>query len=185
MDNHALEAAIESILFASGEPFTVDRLALLVDADGELTRQAALNLAGRYNAEMRGVRVAELDNAFQMVTAPEQADFVRRALEERKSQLLSKGALEVLSLVAYYQPITRAEIDRARGVDSSYTVSSMADKGFIEEAGRLEVPGRPVLFRTTQAFLRCFGLKSLEELPELGELEGQLLMTGRAEGGEQ
>ena len=120
-----------------------------------------------YSYERRGVRILRLDTAYQMVSAPEHADRVRKAFESRKPAKLSPPALEVLAVIAYYQPTTRAYIDQVRGVDSAYTVGLLLDRELIEECGRLAVPGRPILYRTTSAFLRTFGLSSLEELPEL------------------
>lgn len=180
MEMHDIESAIEGILFASGEAIPVDRLAKALEVDRQQILEAFSSLAGRYRFEKRGIRVIALEDSLQMVSSPEQAVYIRRALEERKPPALSRSALEVLSLVAYYQPITRAEIDKVRGVDSSYTVSSLVDKKLLEEAGRLEVIGRPILYRTTPVFLRSFGISSLDELPELQELEGQLVMEGAA-----
>ena len=176
MEKHDIEAAIEGILFAAGEPVSCDRLAQVLEADKREVAAAVAALAGRYRFERRGIQVAILDGAYQMTSAPEQAVFIRKALDERNPPLLTKSALEVLSLVAYYQPITRLDIERVRGVDSSYTISSLVDKKLLEEAGRLEVVGRPILYKTTQVFLRSFGLSRLEELPELNELDGQLVM---------
>ncbi len=182
MEQHEIESAIEGILFAAGEPVEVDRLTKSLGVDRESVVLAAETLAGRYRYERRGVRVVNMDKSWQMVSAPEQADLIRRTLEERKPAPLSKPALEVLALIAYYQPITRADIDKVRGVDSAYTVSTLQDKNLIEEAGRLDVIGRPILYRTTTVFLRCFGLTKLSELPELNELDGQLVMDGALTG---
>ncbi len=178
MENHDIESAVEGILFASGEPVSLERLSQALEVDKRELAAAVSALAGRYRFERRGIRIVELNGSFQMTSAPEQAEYIRKALEERKPPLLSKSALEVLSLVAYYQPITRADIDKVRGVDSAYTVSSLVDKKLLEEAGRLDVVGRPILYRTAPGFLRSFGLSRLEELPELSELEGQLVMEG-------
>lgn len=178
MEIHDIESAVEGILFASGEPVSCERMAQILEIDKKELVSAVSALAGRYRFERRGIRIVELDGSYQMTSAPEQAEYIRKALDERKPPLLSKSALEVLSLVAYYQPITRADIEKVRGVDSSYTVASLVDKKLLEEAGRMDVIGRPILYRTTPAFLRSFGLSRLEELPELSELEGQLVMEG-------
>ena len=129
---------------------------------------------GQYSYERRGIRLLRLDASYQLCSAPEYADYVRKTLESRKPARLSQPALEVLAIIAYYQPVTRAYVDQVRGVDSSYTVGLLLERDLIEESGRLAVPGRPILYRTTKTFLRSFGLSSLEELPELpsGTQEG-------------
>ena len=158
---------MEAILFAAGEPVGVERLCLALDIDRATADAVAQRLMDTYSYERRGVRILRLDTAYQMVSAPEHADRVRKAFESRKPAKLSPPALEVLAVIAYYQPTTRAHIDQVRGVDSAYTVGLLLDRELIEECGRLAVPGRPILYRTTSAFLRTFGLSSLEELPEL------------------
>ena len=124
-------------------------------------------LADRYSYERRGLRLIRMDNTYQLCSAPEYADLIRKTFESRKPAKLSQPALEVLSIIAYYQPVTRAYIDQVRGVDSSYTVGLLLERELIEEAGRLAVPGRPIQYRTTKNFLRSFGLSGLEDLPEL------------------
>ena len=158
---------MEAILFAAGEPVGVERLCLALDIDRATADAVAQRLMDTYSYERRGVRILRLDTAYQMVSAPEHADRVRKAFESRKPAKLSPPALEVLAVIAYYQPTTRAYIDQVRGVDSAYTVGLLLERELIEECGRLAVPGRPILYRTTSAFLRTFGLSSLEELPEL------------------
>ncbi|HJA63068.1 MAG TPA: SMC-Scp complex subunit ScpB [Candidatus Intestinimonas stercoravium] len=167
MDLKEIGSAMEAILFAAGEPVGVERLCLALDIDRATADAVAQRLMDTYSYERRGVRILRLDTAYQMVSAPEHADRVRKAFESRKPAKLSPPALEVLAVIAYYQPTTRAYIDQVRGVDSAYTVGLLLDRELIEECGRLAVPGRPILYRTTSAFLRTFGLSSLEELPEL------------------
>ena len=167
MDLKEIGSAMEAILFAAGEPVGVERLCLALDIDRATADAVAQRLMDAYSYERRGVRILRLDTAYQMVSAPEHADRVRKAFESRKPAKLSPPALEVLAVIAYYQPTTRAYIDQVRGVDSAYTVGLLLDRELIEECGRLAVPGRPILYRTTSAFLRTFGLSSLEELPEL------------------
>jgi segregation and condensation protein B len=161
------EAALEAILFASGEPVGVERLCLALELDRATADAVCQRLADQYSYERRGLRLRRLDNAYQLCSAPEYADLVRKTLESRKPPKLSQPALEVLAIIAYYQPVTRAYIDQVRGVDSSYTVGLLLERELIQEAGRLAVPGRPIQYRTTHNFLRSFGLTSLEELPEL------------------
>jgi len=178
MDIHEIEAAIEGILFASGEAVSIDRIATVLAVERDDIADAAARLADRYAYERRGVRIVRMDDCLQMCSAPELADVIRTALETRKPPKLSPTALEVLAIVAYFQPVTRAYIEQVRGVDSSYTVGVLTERGLIEPAGRLAVPGRPVLYKTTLDFLRTFGVASLSELPELPEsdteIEGQL-----------
>ena len=178
MDIHEIETAIEGILFASGEAVAIDRIASVLAVESGDIAAAAARLADRCAFERRGVRIVRMDDSLQMCSAPEIADVIRTALETRKPPRLSPTALEVLAIVAYYQPVTRAYIEQVRGVDSSYTVGVLLERGLIEPAGRLAVPGRPLLYRTTLDFLRTFGIASTEELPELPdadtEVEGQL-----------
>lgn len=171
-----LEAAVEGILFASGEPVHIDRICLALDIDRLSAQQILQRLADYYAYERRGVRLIRMEDTWQMCSAPDYADIIRKAFEIRKSAKLSQPALEVLSIIAYYQPTTRAYVDQVRGVDSAYTVGLLLDRKLIEECGRLQVPGRPRLYRTTKNFLRAFHLTSLEDLPDLPgmEAEGQL-----------
>ena len=162
-----LESALEGVLFAAGEPVPVERLCLGLEVDRPTLDAVAQQLMDKYSYQRRGIRLLRLETSYQLCSAPEYADYIRKTLESRKPARLSQPALEVLAVIAYYQPVTRADVDQVRGVDSSYTVGLLLERELIEEAGRLAVPGRPVLFRTTKNFLRSFGLSSLEELPEL------------------
>ena len=164
-----LDNLLEAVLFACGDPVPVERLCALLGADESEIEDAAARLTDRYAFEERGMRVIRLEKSYQMVTAPEAYETVRLALETRRPPRLTQAALEVLAIVAYFQPVTRTYIEQVRGVDSSYTVGVLADRGLIEPCGRLDVPGRPMQFKTTDTFLRSFGLKSLEDLPEIGE----------------
>ena len=167
-----ISAALEAILFAAGESVPLGRLSLVLDTDEKELEQIARELAARYEREERGMRILFLEDKLQMCSAPDYAPLIIKALEQRKPPMLSQSALETLAIVAYFQPVTRAYIDRVRGVDSSYTVGALMDRGLIEIAGRLEAPGRPALFRTTDVFLRTVGISRLEELPPLPELTG-------------
>ena len=171
-----IEAAIESILFASGEPVAVDRICLALDMDRPTVELVLQKLADYYSYERRGMRLVRMEDSYQLCSAPDYADDIRKAFEIRKPAKLSQPALEVLTIIAYYQPTTRAYVDQIRGVDSSYTVGLLLDRHLIEECGRLQVPGRPRLYRTTQAFLRAFHLNSLDDLPEMPgmETDGQM-----------
>lgn len=167
MEQNDIESAIEGILFASGEPVGVERLCVALEIDRATADEAAQRLADYYSYKRRGIRLVKLDACYQLCSAPEHADLIRRTFESRKPAKLSPSALEVLAVIAYYQPATRAYVDQVRGVDSSYTVGLLLDRELIEECGRLAVPGRPILYRTTPTFLRSFGLACLDELPEL------------------
>ena len=179
MDQKELESAIEGILFAAGDPVPVERLCLTLGQDRETVDGACQRIADEYSFERRGIRLVRLENSWQMCSAPEQAVYIRKVLENRKPARLSQPALEVLAIVAYFQPVTRAYIEQLRGVDSSYTVGLLLERDLICEAGRLAVPGRPMQFKTTKTFLRSFGLASLDDLPELPSAtqeEAQLTM---------
>ena len=167
MEVKELQSALEGVLFAAGEPVSVERLCLGLEVDRPTLDAVAQQMMDQYRYEHRGIRLVRLDTSYQLCSAPEYAPCIRKTLESRKPARLSQPALEVLAIVAYFQPVTRAYIEQIRGVDSSYTVGLLLERQLIEEAGRLPVPGRPMQFRTTHHFLRTFGLTSLEELPEL------------------
>ena len=176
-DLKEIQSAMEAILFAAGEPVGVERLCLALEIDRATADAVAQKLMDDYSYSRRGIRLVRLETSYQLCSAPEHADLIRRTFESRRPPRLSPPALEVLAIIAYYQPTTRAYVDQVRGVDSSYTVGLRLDRELIEECGRLAVPGRPILYRTTPTFLRSFGLSSLEELPELPAAapeEGQL-----------
>lgn len=166
-----IEAAVEGILFASGEPVAVDRICVALDMDRPTVELVLQRLQDYYSYERRGIRLLKMEDSYQLCSAPEYGDQIRKAFEIRKPAKLSQPALEVLTIIAYYQPTTRAYVDQIRGVDSSYTVGLLLDRHLIEECGRLQVPGRPHLYRTTQSFLRAFHLNSLEDLPQMPGLE--------------
>lgn len=165
-----ISSAIEAILFAAGDSVPVDRLSLIFGIGEEEVSLAGRELAEKYEREGRGMRILRLDNRLQMCSAPEYAVYITRTLEQRKPPMLSQPALETLAVVAYFQPVTRAYIDQVRGVDSSYTVGVLAERGLIEVCGKLEAPGRPSLFRTTDVFLRTMGIEKLSELPPLPDM---------------
>jgi segregation and condensation protein B len=178
MEIRDIEGAIEGILFASGEPVSSDRIAAVLGIDVGLVSDTAARMQDKYCFDRRGIRLVTLNNSLQLCSSPEYADYIRLALESRKQPQLTQPALEVLAIIAYFQPVTKAYIEQVRGVDSAYTVGLLQDRGLVETCGRLSVPGRPLLYKTTIAFLRTFGISTLEELPELpdteGEEEGQL-----------
>lgn len=167
-----LSSAIEAILFAAGDSIPIARLSLVLGADEDEIRIAARELSEKYERENRGMRILRLEDRLQMCSAPEYAPLITKTLEHRKPPMLSQPALETLAIVAYFQPVTRAYIDEVRGVDSSYTVGVLLERGLIEICGKLDVPGRPSIFRTTDVFLRTMCIEELSQLPALPELSG-------------
>ena len=167
MEPEEIRRGIEAILFAAGEPVGVERIAIAMGVEPEEVEEAAKHLMDELAFSRRGVRLLRLEDSLQMVSAPDQSDLITRALETRKPPRLSASALETLTVIAYYQPTTKAFVEQIRGVDSSYTISNLLNKKLIEEQGRLSVPGRPILYGTTPDFLRTFGISSLQELPEV------------------
>ncbi|WP_294854810.1 SMC-Scp complex subunit ScpB [Oscillibacter sp.] len=172
MDMKEIESAVEGILFASGDPVHIDRICIALEADRPTAERVLQNLMDHYAYDRRGVRLLHVEDTWQLCSAPDYAEVIRRAFEIRKPAKLSQPALEVLTVIAYYQPVTRAYVDQIRGVDSAYTVGLLLDRKLIEDCGRLQVPGRPRLYRTTKNFLRSFHLHSLEDLPELPDFGG-------------
>lgn len=169
MENKVIESALEGILFTAGEPMERSRLAMAIGVSEQEVDGAAKRLADFYRYEQRGIRLVRLEDSYQLTSAPEHADIIRHALETRRPPQLSPSLLEVLSIIAYFQPTTRGYIEQVRGVSSSYSVNTLLERGLIEECGKLSVPGRPTLFRTTKLFLKTFGLTTLDELPSLPE----------------
>ena len=173
MEMKEIESAIEGILFASGEPVHVDRICVALDMDRPTVEQVLQKLMDYYAYERRGIRLLYIEDSWQLCSSPDYADVIRKAFEIRKPAKLSQPALEVLTIIAYYQPTTRAYVDQIRGVDSAYTIGLLLERKLIEECGRLQVPGRPHLYRTTKQFLRAFHLTSLDDLPEMPDLGGE------------
>ena len=170
MELEELQRAIEAILFASGERIEIRRFSDVLEVDPDEVEKAADALSNTYAFERRGMRILKLEKGYQMVSAGEMAPYVTKALETRKPPKLSSSQLETLTIIAYYQPATKAMVEQIRGVDSAYSVAALLNKKLIEEAGRLNVPGRPIQYKTTPDFLRTFGLSSLEELPPIDKI---------------
>lgn len=167
MEDHELQRAIIAILFAAGEPVEAGRIATALERDVQDIHRETQALMDRLAFNRSGIRIIRLEEAYQMCSSGEMAPYVTKALETRKPPKLSASQLETLTVIAYYQPATKAYVEQIRGVDSSYSVSALLAKKLIEECGRLNVPGRPIQYRTTPDFLRTFGLQSLEDLPEI------------------
>ena len=167
MERKELQRICEAILFAAGDPVEAERLCFVTETDPDELHEAMRELMDLYAFERRGIRILRLEDSYQMCSQNDLSPWVTKALETRKPPRLSASQLETLTVIAYYQPTTKAFVEKLRGVDSAYTVSALLNKKLIEESGRLEAPGRPILYRTTPDFLRTFGLESLDELPEM------------------
>lgn len=170
MDSNEIQRAVEAILFAAGERVEISRLCEVLQVDPDELVSQTDALADKLAFDRRGIRIIRLEDGYQMVSSGEMADFITVALETRKPPKLSSSQLETLTIIAYYQPATKALVEQIRGVDSAYSVAALLNKKLIEEAGRLNVPGRPIQYRTTPDFLRTFGLTSLEELPPIDKI---------------
>lgn len=170
MELNELQRAIEAILFAAGERVDIARIADALETDAADIEKAADAMADQWAFERRGIRILKLEKGYQMASSGEMADYITKILETRKPPKLSASQLETLTIIAYYQPATKAMVEQIRGVDSAYSVASLINKKLIEEAGRLNVPGRPIQYKTTPDFLRTFGLSSLEELPPIEKI---------------
>lgn len=173
MEIKQYQAAMEAVLFASGEPVAASRLAEVLEIDEETAGRLADDLMHDINTRGGGLMMVRLDEQYQLCTNKDYAGYVRKALDIRRNTPLSQAAMEVLAIVAYNQPVTRAFIEQVRGVDCGAVVQGLVQKSLIEEKGRLELPGRPLLYGTTPDFLRCFGVSSLEELPPLPQKEDE------------
>ncbi len=165
------KACIEAMLFAAGEPVEADKMAQVLALKPEEVIKIVSALQNEYLSRESGLRILKLGDCYQMCSGKEYIEDIRALLELKKNTPLSQAALEVLAIVAYNQPVTKAFIEQVRGVDCSGVLRSLSEKVLIEEKGRLDLPGRPLLYGTTENFLRCFGLESLEDLPELPEKE--------------
>lgn len=169
MELKEAESIIEGVLFAAGDAVDVEKISDILDIDTKSTRAILTALADKYDREKRGLQIIRLEDSYQMCTRRDYQEYISRLAEPRRSQSLSDAAMEVLAIVAYKQPVTRAVIEQIRGVSCDSLVNKLLEKNFIEEVGRLDTPGRPMLFGTTEEFLRCFGIESIMELPEFEE----------------
>ncbi len=171
MTANKMQSAVEAILFAAGEPLEIDRIAEALEAEKEIIESALEGLKFSLDKRESGICLVKMDDKYQLCTRQEYAQEVRAVLEIKKNAPLSNAAFEVLAVIAYNQPVTKAFIEQVRGVDCSGVVSTLIAKGLIEERGRLELPGRPLIYGTTPEFLKCFCVSSLDELPELPDHE--------------
>lgn len=174
MNREKLEAIIEGILFAMGDAVSMDKLSEVVGVEKEKLIEIVLNMEKKFDEDpKRGVRIIRLEDSFQLCTKTELYEYVRLFIERKGRNSLSNAALEVLSIVAYNQPVTRSTIEFIRGVNSDGSLAKLVELGLVDEVGRLDAPGRPVLFGTTEEFLRCFSISSLENLPEIDIMSGE------------
>lgn len=174
------EAVVEAVLFTMGESVEVDKIAAAMDISVKEVKAIVSSITKKYEENNHGLKIIELENSYQMCTRPEMYESIIKVATQPKKQVLTEVVLETLSIVAYKQPVTRLEIEKIRGVKSDHAVNKLVEYNLIEEKGRLDAPGRPILFGTTEEFLRCFGLSSISDLPELSvEIKDE--MTKEAE----
>ena len=169
MEIEKLQSAIEAILFTMGDSVELEKLASAIGHDEETTRKLIHNMMDKYEADDRGIRIIELDHAYQLCTKKEMYEYLIRVAKQPKRYVLTDVLLETLSIIAYKQPVTKLEIEKIRGVKSDHAVNKLVEYGLVEETGRLDAPGRPLLFGTTEEFLRRFSVHSLDELPVLDQ----------------
>lgn len=165
MDIKEIEAVVEGMLFAAGDPVPLEKLAEILEQDKKTMRLILNNMAASIQNSRRGILLRELDGCYQLCSRPEHYEYIRKLVEPRQKQALSQAAFETLSIVAYNQPVTRARIEAIRGVNSDSAITRLIERNLIKEAGRLDAPGKPVLYETTEEFLRSFGFKSVKDLP--------------------
>ncbi len=167
MEREKAKQVLEAVLFTMGESVELSKLADVIEEDKNTTKEILSEMKQEYQTQNRGMDIIELDGAFQMCSRPELYDYLIKIAKNPRKYVLSDTVLETLSIIAYKQPVTKAEIEKIRGVSCDFAVNKLLEYNLVAELGRLDAPGRPLLFGTTEEFLRSFGVKSLEELPEL------------------
>ena len=175
MEIREIQAIVESLLFAAGEAVELEKIADIVDVDKKSLREIIKKMMDTYNYEKRGIHIIKLEDSYRMCTRGEYKDYVSMLMKPGRKLQLSNAAIEVLAIVAYKQPVTKAEIEEIRGVNSDHAVNRLVEKGLVCETGKKDVPGKPILFGTTTEFLRYFGFKGMDDLPELEESENEPL----------
>lgn len=165
------EAIIEAVLFTMGDSVAIDRIADLIEEDCDTTKQILDDMKTRLDDSERGITITELDGAYQMCTKPEMYEYLIELTKSTRREALTEAALETLSIIAYKQPVTRMDVEKIRGVSCDYALNRLLEFDLIKELGRLDAPGKPILFGTTEQFLRSFGVKSLDELPEISQVK--------------
>jgi len=167
MDLKEMEAIVEGLLFAAGDPVPLAKIAEILGLDKATAKRILDNMSIRIRNSSRGILIREINGSYQICTRPEHFEYISRLAEPRQKQALSQAAFETLAIIAYNQPVTRARIEMIRGVSSDSSITTLLERNLIREAGRLDSPGRPVLYETTEEFLRCFGFRSIKDLPML------------------
>lgn len=175
------KSIIESLLFMSGEPLNIKEISSIIECDIDYTKEIINNMKDEFEKDNRGIKLIQLENNLQLVTKEENSNYIQKLLKTNVRQSLSQAALETLAIVSYKQPITRIDIDEIRGVKSDRAIQTLVEKKLIRECGRLEVPGKPILYGTTEEFLRHFGLESLKELPSLEQILDEFKEEGNEE----
>ncbi len=171
MDRQRAKAVLEAVLFTMGEAVEVERLASVIEEEREWTRELLVEMKEEYESRECGVTLIELENSFQMCTKAEMYEYLIKIAKTPRKYVLTDTLLETLSIIAYKQPVAKAEIEKIRGVSCDHAVNRLVEFGLVAEVGRMDAPGRPLLFGTTEEFLRSFGVRSLEELPELSAVQ--------------
>ncbi len=174
MDIREMEAVIEGLLFAAGDPVSLEKLAEILELDKKTTRLILSNMTVSMQNSKRGILLREIDGSYQLSSRPEHYEYIRKLIEPRQKQALSQAAFETLSIVAYNQPVTRARIETIRGVNSDSAITRLIDRNLIKDAGRMDTPGKPILYETTEEFLRSFGFRSVKDLPVI-EMENLMI----------
>ena len=182
MKNKNIQCAIEGILFAAGEPVKTSKIAAVLETDIEAVEEAVKVLKYNYDTELRGLMIIEIDGGYQLCSRPEYYSYIQEILGEQRRQALSNAAMEVLSIIAYKQPITRSVIEQIRGVSCDSLVNRLLERNLIEEIGRLDTPGRPMLFGTNDEFLRCFGISSVTDLPDYEKISSEQISIDSEDG---
>ena len=171
MDEREMMAVVESILFVSGDPVDARDIGKILDLDLRLVRKLMKKMTDCYNFERRGLQIVTVNDTFQLATRPEYSSYIEKYIGQERSQGLSQASLETLAVIAYRQPVTKADIEAIRGVKCDYTITILHNRGYIQEVARLDTPGRPILYGTTDLFLRSFGMSDIDELPPLEQPE--------------
>lgn len=176
MDIKEIEALVEGLLFASGDALSLEKLSEILEIDKKTTKLILNNMVAGCQNSKRGIMLREINGKYQLCTRPEHCDYIKKLFEPRQRQGLSAAAFETLAIIAYNQPITRAKVEQIRGVNSDSAIARLLERNLIREAGRLDAPGKPVLYDTTEEFLRSFGFKSLSDMPRLEMNEIQTVL---------
>lgn len=165
MELYEMQAVAEGLLFAAGDPVALDKIAEILAIDRKTAGALLIKMAEDYKLSCRGIMIREINGSYQLCTKPQYNEFIKMLLEPRQKQGLSQAAFETLAIIAYNQPITKAKVENIRGVNSDSAITRLLDRNLVKEAGRLDTPGKPILYETTEEFLRVFGFKSIKDMP--------------------